>query len=253
MPAYSYPSVDPARSDWDELAAAARVVPLIAIASPEHGPGAARNPDFVLAIAAVRAAGGEVFGYIDTDHAMRAPAAVQRDVDTWLDWYDVSGFFFDDVVADSTRRRLDYYADLHAYVKARGALTVAARVDTAPPEGWLTRPAADIFVIDLGATELPRWAASHPSRRFAAIASHVREGDMTDVVMRAAQGGLGWIYAGGHDATARLPPWFDDEVALVRTLHRPTAAVPLLPGRQGFLLAAALACAGVVAIKRKRR
>ena len=47
VPAYFYPSFDPAQSQWDEMQAAlAAGVQVTAIMNPNSGPGAAPNSDY---------------------------------------------------------------------------------------------------------------------------------------------------------------------------------------------------------------
>ena len=65
VPAYIYPVAGGA---WDQLAAVASTVPLIAIVNPNSGPGTASDPNYVSAINNVRAAGGGVIGYVPTDY-----------------------------------------------------------------------------------------------------------------------------------------------------------------------------------------
>ena len=67
VPAYFYPSFDPAQSQWDEMtAAAASGVPVTAIMNVANGPGTAVNSDYVAAVNAFKAAGGTVVGYVYT-------------------------------------------------------------------------------------------------------------------------------------------------------------------------------------------
>ena len=106
VPAYFYPSFDPAQNSWNDLtAAAASGANVTAIMNPDNRPGAALNSDYAGAISGFRAAGGKVLGYVYTCYGgtscvsglppSRTAADVLADARRYADWYSVDGIFLD--------------------------------------------------------------------------------------------------------------------------------------------------------------
>src|SRR5689334_13395637 len=95
VPAY-FP---PATGYWNDLAQAARRVPLVAIANVFNGPGSDSQPraDYLQAIRSVRDAGGQVLGYVYTQYGERATEVVRSDILKWRQLYPVDGFFIDEM------------------------------------------------------------------------------------------------------------------------------------------------------------
>jgi hypothetical protein len=114
VPAYFYPSSwEP--SPWDDLTAAAPVIPIVAIMNPDSGPGPASNSDYVTAVSKLQAAGGQVIGYIYTSYGARDSADILAAVQSYINWYNVDGIFLDEMGnQDGT---LDYVA-LYDAIKA---------------------------------------------------------------------------------------------------------------------------------------
>src|SRR5687767_11021555 len=95
VPAY----FSPATGYWNDLAQAARRVPLVAIANIFNGPGSDTEPraDYLQAIRSVRDAGGQVIGYVYTQYGERAAEVVQNDIQRWRELYPLDGFFIDEM------------------------------------------------------------------------------------------------------------------------------------------------------------
>ncbi len=108
VPAYFYPSFDPAQSYWDELtAAAASGADITAIMNPANGPGGTFNSDYAAAVTNFRAAGGKVLGYVYTCYGgaqcftglppAQSTAQVLEAAQRYADWYGVDGIFLDEM------------------------------------------------------------------------------------------------------------------------------------------------------------
>ena len=128
MPAYFYPSANPAQSQWDEMQSAlAAGVAVTAIMNPDNGPGAARNADYVNAVDAFRAAGGRVLGYVYTCYGnnqcvepqTRSAAAVVADAERYASWYAVDGIFLDEMGGSATS--LPFYTEVSQALRASHA------------------------------------------------------------------------------------------------------------------------------------
>ena len=75
---------DPPSSLWNALNFAANRVPLVAIMNPNDGPATTRNPAYVTAVNSLRAAGGQVLGYVDTNYTARDTNTVKADIDLYF-------------------------------------------------------------------------------------------------------------------------------------------------------------------------
>lgn len=137
VPAYFYPSQ--AGSDWDRLVSAvAAGVPMTAIMNPASGPGDAVNADYERAIAALRAAGGKVLGYVPSGYAGRrvTPSSSCKPADgrsytagdviacarRYYDFYDIDGIFVDEMggaaIGVSADDELGFYTRVYDGLKA---------------------------------------------------------------------------------------------------------------------------------------
>src|ERR1700744_2859377 len=90
VPAYFYPKPGGA---WDDLDKAAARVPLIVIMNPASGPGKSRDMVYVQALAKLHQAGGKATGYIHTSYGERPLAEVEKEIDLYLSFYSLDGFF----------------------------------------------------------------------------------------------------------------------------------------------------------------
>ena len=94
VPAYLYPRRSTARGARD-AAATAR-------GQPGERPGAAPDRAYRRAIAAARAGGARVLGYVPTTWAAPAADAVEADIDRYREWYGVNGVFLDEAAASES-------------------------------------------------------------------------------------------------------------------------------------------------------
>ncbi|MGP0065901.1 MAG: spherulation-specific family 4 protein, partial [Isosphaeraceae bacterium] len=117
VPAYIYPNKD-GRKEWNRLMAVASKVDIVAVANPDSGPGSASNADYSAIIADAAGHGVKLVGYVNTQYAKRALAEVEKDIDTWVDFYpQIAGFFLDQQSCDA--QSATYYAELRTYVRGK--------------------------------------------------------------------------------------------------------------------------------------
>jgi hypothetical protein len=267
VPAYFYPSFNPALSYWDEMtAAAAAGARITAIVNPDNGPGAARNTDYVTAINAFRAAGGSVLGYVYTCYGVsncagtlpdsRSVQDVLADAQKYRDWYGVQGVFLDEMsndVADYT-----FYQNVASGLRAAApGLQIFGNPGTATDEIYLN--VADTLVTFergtgtyAGASTRRSWMDTAPASRQAHLHYNVdTEAQMRSLLAQAQTLNAGYVYItndcyldnvpGCTNPWNSLPSYWAAEVAAV-------AAVPELP--TAWL---ALAGAGVLAWRVRRK
>jgi len=117
IPLYIYPGCQ-----WEELIRLKSDHPgvnIVVIANPSNGPGSGENGDYDSYIQKLRDSGIDVLGYVYTSYGTRDEAEVKTDIDRWLEWYNVTGIFFDEVSTNAGDE--GYYQSLVTYLKDKGA------------------------------------------------------------------------------------------------------------------------------------
>jgi len=203
VPAYFYPSWwDSETNLWDDLSAAAGQVPLVAIMNPNSGPGSGVNSDYTHEVDALRAAGGQVIGYVPTTYGNRPIAEVLADVDSYYAWYGIDGIYFDETTDDADTAHLAYYQACYDYVRA---LDVVALVilgqGTGSTEGYASR-STQMITHEWGNAVLPflnwtpePWTANQGADQLSVLSYNVADAAaMRSAVDHAVANNAGWVY-----------------------------------------------------------
>jgi hypothetical protein len=217
VPAY----FDPSSGYWNSLDYAASRVPLIAIMNPYNGPGASRNQAYVTALTNLHQAGGKVISYVYSSYAARPLTNVEADIDTYLSFYSVDGFFIDEMTDDQDTNHLAYYAAIYQYIKAKGPrYTVTGNPGENTQSDYLGKHTVDRLVIfENDNTNYPGfhpsdWVIQHPAQQFVHIVYDVtNSAAMSNDVELVATRHVGWIYLTEH-GYATLPSYWTNEVLL---------------------------------------
>ncbi|MEZ5658052.1 MAG: spherulation-specific family 4 protein [Burkholderiaceae bacterium] len=234
VPAYFYPLPD--STEWPRLAEAARLVPLVAILNPGSGPGVGPDANYQRVVDQVRAAGGKVIGYVHTSWGQRRMEEVVGDIDRYLQWYPVDGFFIDEMANQNDSALYLYYQAVYNYAKAMlpGARVIGSP-GTSTVQTYLTLPTADELVIFEGDQHShenhysqPDWVAGVPSRPFAHLVVQAHSAaDMHRSIARAVQRNAGLVYVtndGGANPWVNpwdsLPKYWTAEVQCVRRVNQ---------------------------------
>jgi hypothetical protein len=224
VPAYFYPSFpDPL---WTQMEDAAPTV-AFAVLNPASGAGAAPDPNYVSQVAATRAAGVAVIGYVYSSYATRDAALLETDIDHYYEWYGVDGIFIDE--ASNNCADQPYYASLDDYVKAKGGtgLTVI-NPGTVTPECYAA--AADILLNFEGSDESYQswaplgWEAGYDPSRFWHLVYGTAEAEMPAVVLQSQARGAGYVYVTPDLLpnpwdTLPGPTYWASELAMVQPLE----------------------------------
>jgi len=197
VPAYFYPSAS--GSAWNALVAAAQAgTPITAIMNPGSGAGLAPNSDYVVAVNALRAAGGKVLGYVPTGYGGASlsptstcqPAAgttytatdVLNCAARYKLWYSVDGVFLDEftnTTASATPATIAYYQQIYAGLKGSGSFAPNWLVVGNPGSETVSDyfdnvngPTADTLVVFENGTGYSTyspaaWQADYPAAAFA--------------------------------------------------------------------------------------
>jgi hypothetical protein len=227
VPAYFYPAGEGLK-DWENLIAAAKDVPIVAIANPASGPGERSDPNHAKVISRANKAGVTVIGYVSTQYAKRPIEQVKADVDTWPRLYPaIGGVLFDEQTSDKSQ--LAYYRELydHARRKIKGAF-VASNPGVPCDSAYFaaSRPEAiSVFEHHQGYDEFTPPAGWRKTQRdcSAVLPYGTRDAaQMRQRLHRTVELHLGYFYAtddNGANPWDRLPIYWDDEVAAVKEVN----------------------------------
>lgn len=222
VPAYFSPG-----SKWDAMNYAASRVPLIAIMNPNNGPGASKSTSYVTALANLHTAGGKVVGYVYSSYTARALATVEADIDTYLLWYNVDGFFVDEMENDTNPSHIAYYQSLYQYIKSKGAkYSVTGNPGSNTQEAYLSTPTVDSLMIfentsaNYTSYSPSSWTTNYPPGSFVHLPYSATSGaTMTNDVSLAISRNAGWTYVSDLSTYSALPTYWTNEVNLIESLN----------------------------------
>ncbi len=246
VPAYFYPSWDPAQSQWDEMQAALSTgAHITAIVNMTNGPGNAPNSDYASAINAFRAAGGKVLGYVYTCYGSnqcsaevlttRTPTEVLADAQRYAQWYGVDGIFLDEMASDASA--LPFYTTVAQGLRAaHPGWQIVGNPGTAPDAAYLG--VADTLVTfengasSYGGYTAPTWGAAQAASRQAHLLYNVGGAStMLNLLAQAQARNVGYVYItddvytpGSATATNpwdTLPSYWMAEAQAVATVPEP--------------------------------
>jgi hypothetical protein len=187
---------------WERMQAAAPYTSLC-IVNDGSGPGTAKNADYVTQVARAKAAGLTVLGYVRTDYTATPTSAAKAQIDQHYAWYGVAGIFLDE--ADNPQggtlaATLAYYADLSAYIKARGGTVIINPGQPSIDEGLMQ--CCDVVLnyentaANYAAAQFPAWTVNYPARRFWHVIHTVADVAQRDTLLdqtRANRAGLVYL------------------------------------------------------------
>ncbi|WP_430232836.1 spherulation-specific family 4 protein [Nitrosomonas communis] len=173
VPAYFDPSSPPAPAYWNGLAAAAQIVPTTVIINPDNGFGTSADPGYVTAIDLIRGSGGKVIAYVHTDYGDRPLIDIAIEIDNYIAFYVIDGFFIDQMAADGTDENILYYEQIYNYIKNKSShYLVTGDPGVVPDEIYLSKPVADNLVVFQGSMrnyvnfKPEQWQRNYPKDRF---------------------------------------------------------------------------------------
>jgi hypothetical protein len=227
VPAYFYPSND--STYWDDLAAAAKTVGTTIVLNPSTGPGTAVDQNYVSAITKVRDSGGKVIGYVHTNYGKRPLSDITGEIDRYISYYQVDGFFIDQMTTDKADENVAYYKSVRDYIKGLSEqYSVTGNPGTMPDEIYLSHPLVDRVVVFEGsesmyANFLPsEWQSRYPRERFAHLVYDANSEQMEQVFNLSSSNIVGNLYVTGEKTSTpydALPRYWDQEVRLASAVH----------------------------------
>lgn len=228
VPAYFYP-VGSGQTHWNNLINAAKSSKVNVVINVNSGPGTNLDSNYLNTLSSLHTAGGKAFGYISTNYSKRAASDVKTDIDNWLKFYTIEGFFVDEM--DNKAASLTYYQDIYSYIKNKNAaLKVVGNPGTATLEAYLSQQAADIIVSfespysDYTKGQTPAaWASAYSSLQFAHMVYGVSSvTDMQAIINAMPSNHIGMIYV-SDDTLSKpydtLPSYWDQEIQSIQRLQ----------------------------------
>jgi Spherulation-specific family 4 len=193
VPAYFYPG-----SYWTQMDQSSPRLK-IAVMNPNSGPGYSPDPNYVSAVRAAQAAGITVVGYVYTDYGSRSLSAVESDITSYYNWYDVNGILLDQ--ASTNCYYSSYYAALNSFVKAKGG-TARTILNPGTQTSQCYVSDADILLTFEGSDwtyvnsySAPSWVTRYSASHFWHIVyATPSDSAMTQAVSLSKQRGAGYVY-----------------------------------------------------------
>ena len=230
VPAY----FDPASGYWNQLAASAQRVPVVAIANVFNGPGGATaRADYVQAMQSVRDAGGQVIGYVYSQYGARAADVVKADMLRWHQLYPLDGFFVDEMANAPNTGLFDYYAGLVAYARSlKPQYLVVGNPGANTEEAYRIRNTADVLTIFEGDSSYTNcvpssWTQKYPPYQFAHLIYGIATANSMQTNLNLAiSRRAGFVYITDDvlsNPWDRLPTYWAEEVAQVESINRAAA------------------------------
>lgn len=216
VPAYFHPAHFP--GEWAQLADPRLMAVVLNV---DNGPGTARDPEFVAAVARVETVGGTVVGYIDTAFGARPAAEIEREARRYRDWYGVADVFLDQVSAGPDL--LGAYQRICTALRAREAEFIVFNHGVYPDPGYAA--VADLLVTFEGTGSAyeqvrpPAWAMELPPERLCHLVFAVPPEALDSTLRLARRNNTGIVYVTDGDGAnpwGGLPGYFGHELALIR-------------------------------------
>ncbi|MCC6406168.1 MAG: spherulation-specific family 4 protein [Planctomycetes bacterium] len=227
VPAYFYPV---ANSPWTRLSAVAALHPkrIAAIGNVFNGPGTSFDASYAVAFADFRAHGGTLLGYVYTSYGARPLAQVFADIDQWLAWYPLDGFFLDEM-ANTPGQFESYYQAIYQYARSKvaGALVVDNPGTSTSPSylHWNNQTVASAVCIYEGSGGFSTWHSDawvkvRPRQEFYALPYATPSAGWQAAVDHAFAENCGWVYVTDDvlpNPWDTLPAYFEALAAYVAT------------------------------------
>ncbi|SDX03924.1 spherulation-specific family 4 protein [Nitrosomonas communis] len=199
VPAYFHPSDQPIF--WSHLVEAAQTVPTTVIFNPNNGPGISADPSFTNAIDQVREAGGKVIAYVKSNYGERPMDNILQDIDSYIAFYAIDGFFIDEKAADGTDENIMYYETIYNYIKNKSShYSVTGNPGVVPDEVYLSKPVVDDLVVFENTIRSyvnfrpENWQHTYPKDRFIHIVYDANSDQMKQAFNEADKNHAGHLY-----------------------------------------------------------
>jgi len=231
VPAYFYPT--DGEPHWPALAKAVQRVPITAILNPNSGPGAAIDPNYINATRMLQKAGGQIVGYVHTQYGRRSIADVVADMQRYMDWYPIDGFFIDEMSNQDDPALITYYRRIFDFAKRMNptrTYRVIGNPGTYTAPNYLNAPVADALIITEGAKRaykrypVAQWTLRMPAARLGHLSYGIPNAkEMRQVIGDALNRNAGMVYVTNDVAPNpwdSLPNYWAQQVNCVAAINQ---------------------------------
>lgn len=149
IPLYVYPSKK--NKDWKKLIDYKNVNPNIdmVVISSNGGNFKKVSKPYLNIIKDMNSSNIRVIGYVYTNYGKRDINDVEKDIDSWTQFYKdagVSGIFFDQASSKNEKKLIDYYKELYTYTKSKGYNFIVLNAGTTVDNAYIDNNVADMVV-----------------------------------------------------------------------------------------------------------
>ena len=183
-------------SQFNSAISAAGKVRMIAIISPDTGPGSSKVSGIATPVASLKSKGAIAAGYVSTRYGAVSSSTVKSQIDKYVSWYKCNGVFLDEM--SNSTSKLSYYQGLYSYARGKG-LRVVGNPGTSVPSSYAAVADhlvtyEDPFSKGWNSHKPSSWTKSHSADKIAAIIISVPSSSMRSVVDRAISLRYGWVF-----------------------------------------------------------
>lgn len=192
-----------------------RSVPMRVVLNPNSGVGLSPNQDYSNAVTALRKAGIEVLGYVNTDYNSRQISDVMLEILTWKLWYSPDGIFLDALGASK-----EYYGDIKTYINTLGMKIIVGNAGQNVDPNYGSLVNSVVISNNDGLPDLKQycnWNSTAIDDSLPAILVYDVPTLPSDFIQQADDF-IGWIYVTsgtGENPWGTLPSYFSNLVGLL--------------------------------------
>jgi len=195
---------------WDKVAKNRNEIVII---NPNNGPGESIDNNYINLINKLNNNQDLAIGYIYTKWGGRDIDEVQADIDKWIEFYDIKGFFVDEV--STSKEDLNYYEKLTNYIKSKGNYYIVLNPGVMPDNEYFNI-ADNIVVFEDSVDKLVDNSICNLNNKSSIIVYDANETQMENIIRKYK---CKYVYI--TDDTLPnpyddLPSYFDEEIKLLK-------------------------------------
>ena len=195
---------------WDEVT---KYQNEIVILNPFNGPGDSVDDNYQNLITKLNNNNDLPIGYIYTNSGNRDINEVKADIDKWLSFYNIKGFFVDESAIDTAN--LAYYQELSDYIKSKGNYYIVLNPGTMPDEGYFDI-ADNIIVFEDSVDKLDSEVCNSNIYKSSIIVYDANETQMNNIIKTYKCKNIYVTDDNLPNPYDTLPTYFDEEIALLK-------------------------------------
>jgi len=195
---------------WNEVATYQNE---IVILNPSNGPGDNIDDTYQSLITKLNNNNDLAIGYIYTKWGNRDINEVKADIDKWLNFYNIKGFFVDEASTD--KANLNYYQELNNYIKSKGNYFIVLNPGTMPDDGYFDI-ADNIVVFENNVKKLNSNICKTQKEKSSIIVYDANETQMKNVIKAYKCKNIYVTDDNLSNPYDTLPSYFDEEIKLLK-------------------------------------